>query len=241
MPEPLRDASADVTLYQGRYTVPVADRIGIAVHHTVTLFFPSPNMTEADERAHIRMIDAYHVSQGWGGFGYHAITFPGGRRYQTGAFDGARAHVASRNHELIGTAFAGNHATEPPTPAAMASTAQTIAEIRDYAGVLPINGHRAWALPEYPTSCPGDALAARLAKLEEPPAPEPQPTANDAKEADDMRMVVHAELRLCYVMDARGKRYINTIPELLAYDRIIDSEWIEIPGAELDDVPEYWA
>ena len=175
----LIDARHNVTLPEGRYKTDPGAIIGIAIHHTVTLFFPKPDMTEAEERAHIQMIDRYHVSQGWGGFGYHTITFPSGRTYITGDLDGARAHVASRNGELIGCAFAGDHSTQQPTDDAYAGGASAVAAVRAYvafAGLvvgtvvasrpLPIAGHRTWALAAWPTSCPGNGLAQHLDRLD---------------------------------------------------------------------------
>src|SRR3990167_4261700 len=55
--------------------------IGIAVHHSVSggLFFTAAQMTVDDELNHLLMIDAYHVSKGWGGFAYHLAAFPSSR------------------------------------------------------------------------------------------------------------------------------------------------------------------
>lgn len=162
------DARAYVTNPQGRYKVPWSDVIGIAVHHSVTWLGAEARVgaTQGDELAHIREIDAYHVSQGWGGFGYHIAVFPSGRVYLCGDLDGARAHVASRNHELRGIVLIGDFSQEDPTQLQLRGAVIGIAGVRVAAGRdLPVAGHRTWALPQYPTSCPGDRLAARVQEL----------------------------------------------------------------------------
>ena len=172
------DARAYVTSPAGRYYVPWSDVIGIAIHHSVSglQFFTAAAMTPEDELNHIRMIDIYHASQGWGGFGYHLAPFPSGRLYLCGDLDGARAHVASRNHELRGIVFIGDFTARDPGPAQLAAGAEAVAQVRQAAGrPLALAGHRTWALPEYPTSCPGDRLAARLAELETQPEEDDMP------------------------------------------------------------------
>ncbi len=172
------DARAYVTNPAGRYYSPLSGVIGIAIHHSVTwagLPFAEA-ASELVEVLHIQTIDAYHVSQGWGGFGYHLASFPSGRFYLCGDLDGARAHVASRNHELRGVVFIGDFTARDPGPAQLAAGAEAVALVRQAAGrPLALAGHRAWALPDYPTSCPGDRLAARLSELEPTPEEDDMP------------------------------------------------------------------
>lgn len=94
----------------------MAHVIGIAIHHTVTLW-QAPGLTPAQERAHIAVIDRYHASKGWGGFRYHLIAFRSGRVYLCGDLRRSRAHVRGRNLSLIGVAAAGRFQDAPaPTP-----------------------------------------------------------------------------------------------------------------------------
>lgn len=131
---------------------PMDDVIGIALHHSVTTI--SPLASEEEERAHIRAIDAYHKGQGWGGFGYHYAVFPSARVYRTGV--GSRAHVASRNHELAGIVWIADLSNRLPNMYEIAAAAEAIVDVRKRTGKdVPFKGHRFWALPEYPTSCPG--------------------------------------------------------------------------------------
>jgi hypothetical protein len=155
---PILDARAVVTNPAGRYQLDPARVIGIAIHHTVT-WAGAPD-GYAPERAaefeHISDIDVYHRDKGWGGFGYHLVVFPSGNVYLCGDLTGARAHVASRNHELIGIALVGDFTNFPPGPRQFAGAIYAVAYVLDAYPGRPVRGHRDWALPEYPTSCPGD-------------------------------------------------------------------------------------
>lgn len=129
--------------------------IGIAVHHTVTRM--KEDATEDQERAHIRAIDAYHLSQWEIGFGYHAILFPSGRAYWCGDPAWGRAHVARRNHELMGLAVVGDFRTQIASPALLQRLEETLAEM-DLEKKLPIAGHQQWNLPGENTECPAGIL-----------------------------------------------------------------------------------
>lgn len=131
--------------------------IGIAIHHTASR--GNPDMSEDNERSVIRAIDAYHLAQGYGGFGYHAIVFQSGRSYICGDPEKSRAHVAHRNHELIGIAAHGDFTSEKPTPRLLQALTTTIREL-DPDGSLTIDGHTQWALPGNGTLCPGDLIQA---------------------------------------------------------------------------------
>ena len=161
------DASNEVTLPAGRYAI--GPLVGIAVHHTVTTL--SPSASEATERGHIRAIDSFHVQQGFGGFGYHMLVCPSGRVYQTGSLHGARAHVASRNHELIGIVLVGDFSTIFPTATQDAGLKEAIRFVWGEHGDLEIRGHREWALPASPTACPGNIVPRNWGAFmrEEPP------------------------------------------------------------------------
>jgi hypothetical protein len=111
--------------------------------------------TEQDEINHIRMIDAYHVSIDFGGFAYHACAFPSGRAYQTGDFNGSRAHVWGRNHELLGWVLIGNYESQLPSSGGLAAAAECERAFNAYLGrQVPLKGHRDWALPDHGTACP---------------------------------------------------------------------------------------
>ncbi len=155
---PLIDARLHVTDPSGRFLVPKANIIGKAAHHSVTggSFFLAGEITQVDEINHIKMIDEYHVSIGFGGFAYHACAFASGRAYKTSSFPGARAHVASRNHELLGWVLIGNYVDQLPSAGGMAAAAECERAFDAYLGrEVPLKGHRDWALPGHGTACPG--------------------------------------------------------------------------------------
>ena len=148
------DARIDVTLPAGRFKINMPDVVGIAVHHSVTSE-PAPS-SEAWERAHIRAIDAYHVKIGYGCFGYHIAAFESGRWYLCGDLDGARAHVASRNHELVGVVAIGNFVDGFPGAVQMNAIAEALRYVRGFYGrPLIIKGHNDWATPGNGTACAG--------------------------------------------------------------------------------------
>ena len=77
---------------------------GIGVHYTVTDLGDHPPVVEA-ERDHVKVIDRYHDSQGWGGIGYHYVLFDSARIYGMGSLRCQRAGVASENRHLVHMAF----------------------------------------------------------------------------------------------------------------------------------------
>lgn len=167
------DARALVTNPNGIKPHDPALVVGLAVHHTVTdpngPATPDFTASEAEERAHIRAIDLYHVSIGYGGFAYHGAAFASGRAYFCG--EGQRAHVAGRNHQLRGYAYVGTFTTLPPTEGADNAMRELLQADRDRFGALPIKGHREWALPGEGTACPGVVVPRDWASFMAPTPP----------------------------------------------------------------------
>lgn len=150
--------------------------IGVAIHHSVT-WYDMGDMSKASpeqERAHIRAIDAYHVQEGYGGFGYHYAVFPSGRLYQcgdvisdNGSF-AARAHISGNNNKLVGVVFIGRFDAgfQTPTDAAKMAAVSACTLILDQmlqaksrSGEWKIQGHGDWAVElnnDDPTGCPGN-------------------------------------------------------------------------------------
>ena len=155
----------------GRYVLDPRDVIGIAIHHSVSggQFFAAGAQDQDDELSHLLMIDQYHASLGWGGFAYHLAAFPSGRWYLCGNLNGARAHVASRNDELVGLVLIGTFTTSPPPPAQISAARAAVAYMRRTYPGRALGPHRLWALVEYPTSCPGDTWLAWVPTLNAAP------------------------------------------------------------------------
>lgn len=134
---------------------PLGNVIGVAIHHTVTTI--SPSASENEERAHIRAIDQYHVKQGWHGIGYHYLCFPSGRVYRVGW--GARAHVANRNHELVGIAWVADLSSRQPNIYEIAAAAVALRDAWARIGrQVEVKGHREWAVKGWETACPGQGI-----------------------------------------------------------------------------------
>ena len=145
------DARGFVTNPQGNGAMgPV---VGFAIHHSVTEMGAAA--TEEQELAHVRTIDLFHVKQGFGGFGYHLCAFGSGRSYFCGDLNRRRAHVESRNHELIGICAIGNFVGRLPEAAQLHALQECIDFARQTYGNLPIKGHNDWALPGGGTACAG--------------------------------------------------------------------------------------
>ena len=149
------DARNEVTNPAGNRPQDPGNVIGVAIHHSVSGDRISPNSSPTEELAHIRAIDAYHVDQNFGGFGYHTAVFASGRAYRCG--DGQRAHVAKRNHQLRGIVAIGTFTDRLPSPAQMAGILEAIRWHRaDLGRDVEVAGHGAWALPGQGTGCPGE-------------------------------------------------------------------------------------
>jgi hypothetical protein len=207
----------------GRFLLNDAWVIGIAIHHSVSggSFFMSNAPTLGDELSHLEMIDRYHASKGWGGFGYHLAAFLSGRLYLCGNLNGARAHVASRNNQLVGLVLIGTFTTVLPPASQLAGAAAGVAYIRRTYPGRPIGPHRNWALLSEPTSCPGDTWANWVPTLDAPP-----------QEEDTMKLIRAQPSGRVFVIGESGRRYIDDIPEWEAY---------QAAGYGLVDIPDGWA
>ena len=226
-------------VFSGRYTLDPARVIGIAIHHTVSggdFADDIPDSPEA-ELAHLKAIDVYHVAQGWGGFGYHLAVFSSGRLYYCGSITSARAHVASRNHELIGVAFVGNFSDRMPTWEAIQAGREAIAFIRATYGPIPVHAHGYWALPQYPTACPGGTWPQwRDYLLAEAPAPPPA-----EEEPVKLTLVKGDQGDEIYALGFDGRKtWIETLDHLeaLAAAGVVDPTTTQVlPQAQVDAIP----
>lgn len=134
---------------------PMGEIIGVAIHHSV-----SDNEVDAsnDPQA-ILAIRNYHTeSKGWPGIGYNFVVGDDGHPYYVGDVSKARAHVWGRNDELVGICLLGTYTRQVPPQEQVEGCARIIAAVRRHlqAPNLPWDGHKNWAKPESPTSCPGD-------------------------------------------------------------------------------------
>lgn len=167
--EQFYDCSGIVT--PDRYTRPGTD--GLAIHHTVAQTeFPDKNAngTSLDEMvAHIKAIDAYHVSKGYDGFGYNAIVFRDGTVCTVGPSAGGRAHVAFENNHLAGLAMAGTFSDEEVPLGMLLGGGRWLAACYRMYGATVVKGHRDWVAPEHQptwsTACPGDSGASFIGKM----------------------------------------------------------------------------
>lgn len=134
---------------------------GIAVHHDGVIMPPGDvNYSGATLDEDLARLEAIHnrsVDQGWGSFPYHLVVSPNGRCFYTLDVDFFGAHVARRNHELVGVCHMGLFNAAPPSDVQLCAAGRALLHLLRRTGVLAtVRGHKDWALPDRPTSCPGD-------------------------------------------------------------------------------------
>ena len=135
----------------------------LTIHHTVT-----PNNDSMSMPARLRQIQAFHIdSRGWCDVGYHFLIGQDGKVYQGRMENVLGAHAANDNSSNVGISFIGTHTTTAPSSAVLDAGARIIKAMgRTYGITLDrnkIKGHRQVGTTD--TSCPGDALYARLQNL----------------------------------------------------------------------------
>lgn len=201
-PYPVVEIDSELHIWDGRSAVsnplgrgPMGTLEGQATHHTVTAIIQNLHLlskerdlladralelgnmlafdaTIEQELAHVKAIDTYHKSLGWGGFAYHGIAYLSGRAYLCGNLDGQRAHVKDHNHELHGLAFNGDFSSGLPAQSALVAGGHFLQYVRRETGTsLPIKGHREWGTA---TACPGALAGFDWAPYLEEPSPPPQ-------------------------------------------------------------------
>lgn len=140
---------------------PVRVPLGVAVHHDGVLMGPGDRhysgTTLDEDLERLRAIYRHGLSMGWGGMPYHVMASPNGRCFYTLDLAYYGAHVARRNHELVGLCLMGNFMFRHPGDLQLCAAARGLLGMWGwYAHLLPFRGHREWALPGDGTVCPGD-------------------------------------------------------------------------------------
>ena len=158
----------------------------IAIHHdAVIMEAVGPDYSGDSLNQDLGRLTAIYnhgLAQGWGGFPYHFIASPNGRTFYTTDISTFGAHVAARNHQLLGVALMGTFMLSQPGDLQLCAAARCIVATWGLTHRLVTYwGHRELALPAYPTSCPGDTwpqwshklltYAAALARRGGPPQP----------------------------------------------------------------------
>ena len=133
---------------------------GVAVHHDGVIMAPGDRdysgSTLNEDLERLQAIYSYGLELGWGGMPYHLVASPNGRCFYTLDLEVFGAHVARRNHELVGVAVMGNFTYVEPGDLQLCAAARGMLAIwRDRGALLPWRGHREWTLPGEGTVCPG--------------------------------------------------------------------------------------
>jgi|GEM_PF-3685394 len=133
----------------------------ITIHHTVT-----PTNDSLSPQARLRQIQSFHQDvRGWCDVGYHFLVSRDGRLWEGRPAGRLGTHVGGANTGNIGISFMGTHDTTAPTDAQLNAVASLVAGLSTRYGIA-INtsrvlGHR----DQNSTSCPGNALYARLGTI----------------------------------------------------------------------------
>ena len=139
----------------------IARVIGVAVHHDGVLMAPGDrNYSGGTLDEDIQRLYAIYnrgLQAGWGGFPYHLVASPNGRLFLCLDLSCFGAHVAQRNHELLGVSLMGNFMLEAPSTTQLCAAGLAVAVCwRDPFSPGAVEAHYQWARPTWPTSCPGD-------------------------------------------------------------------------------------
>src|SRR3990167_9493681 len=134
---------------------------GVAVHHDGAIMEPGDadysGSTLDEDLERLDIIYRVGLDNGWGGFPYNAVASPNGRTFYTCDIALFGAHVARRNDELVGMALMGNFVHRPPGQVQLCAAGLGLVALWEWAGQLrDVRGHREWAVPDWPTACPGD-------------------------------------------------------------------------------------
>ena len=134
---------------------------GDAVHHDGVIMEPGDHdysgSTLDEDPERLDVIYRVCIERGWGGFCYHAVASPNGRTFYTQSVGNYGAHVARRNHELLGLALLGDFTFHPPGQAQLCAAGLGLITLWHLTGrLLDTRGHREFAMPSWPTTCPGD-------------------------------------------------------------------------------------
>jgi hypothetical protein len=137
------------------------DVIGFAVHHDAAVMEPGDRnydgSTLDEDLRRLDLIYQVGLNNGWGGFPYHGVASPNGRFFYTCDLLNFGAHVARRNHELIGICLMGLFTHHEPGDKQLCAAGLGIVAFWHFLTRLrDLRGHREWAIPSSPTQCPGD-------------------------------------------------------------------------------------
>lgn len=101
------------------------------------------------EKDYMRKVEGWHRAKGWSCIGYHYVIFPSGHVYEGRPLGHYGAHTIGGN-DRVGYSFAGNYEIQKPTPQALSSFRQIMAN----AGTTSFVGH----CELNATACPGKYL-----------------------------------------------------------------------------------
>ncbi len=152
----------------------------LTVHHTGESGGVSERYV-VDPAAHVRAVCVFHkYSRGWGDIAYHYYIAKNGDIYEgvDGGITESGTHTWNRNKNNIGIVLQGNYNIEEPPDVQIEVLSLLLADHATRLGINPfekvdyhgreverIAGHREVAAASHGTSCPGDAIYARMPEI----------------------------------------------------------------------------
>ena len=133
----------------------------ITIHHTVT-----PTNDSLSPQARRRQIQSFHPNlRGWCDIGYQFLVSRDGRLWEGRGATRLGAHVANANTGNVGISVMGDYTSTAPTENQLDRIAALVRGLHQQYGIAissdRIKGHRNYG----GTSCPGDALYAKLGTI----------------------------------------------------------------------------
>lgn len=129
------------------------------LHHTVS-GIGKVRWTEAEERAHMRMLERDHMKEGWDTIGYSYVLFPTGRLYTGRGPSGLPAAQRKQNSGTIAIALVGNYETQAVTDKQRTRLIKAILNLKKTKRLRTIGGHK--QAPGQSTACPGKHIMAEI-------------------------------------------------------------------------------
>jgi hypothetical protein len=147
---------------RGTPPIDLAPKRELYLHHTVT---SNRRRNRAQERQHMRDLEASHLARGFLTIGYNFVLFPSGRLYDRRGPRALPAAQGGHNTGTIALACVGDYRTDHLTRRMKARLIVAAVNVRVRRGVVLVGGHREAPNLRESTECPGVNIMRFLPRL----------------------------------------------------------------------------
>lgn len=189
---------------------PPARRIEMPRSEGVFVHYRGPGGAPTGEaaKAALRQDQAYHMDvRGWSDIAYSWAVDNDGVVYELRGWGVTGGHTQGWNHRSHAVLWIGGDAA-PPSQRALEGIAAVCREHHRRYGEAPIRGHR----DVNPTSCPGDALYARLPEIRRLAAQPSSPQEDDDVKVTNLMARAGVDLFIVEHLDGRPSAVLARIP-----------------------------